>query len=197
MLVYLKSKFEWGVGEDLSEVDPRQSLFDGRVSASPALNLSRMQSAYSFFVPDSEYLVNLEGFLGYCNEKVWWGNTCLYCHRNLASVEGLKHMHNKRHCKILYKRAWTWRSMKSFTTSGGWRAGAVTTSAAVAARRRRRPRSVSSSTMRQWRSSGRSMRSRGGDEEEWENVSDDNDSSMNDLEEEQEEQEEQEEEDNE
>jgi pre-60S factor REI1 len=104
-------------------VDPRQSLFDGRVSASPAANLSRMQSKYSFFIHDSEYLIDLEDFLGYCNKKVPWGNTCLYCHWTLASTEGLKHMHNKRHCKILYKRGMDMEESKVIQLWEGGRHG--------------------------------------------------------------------------
>jgi pre-60S factor REI1 len=87
------------------EIDPRQSLFDDVISDTPADNLARMRSEYSFFLPDSEYLVDLEGFLGYCNEKVRWGNVCLYCQKSFGSAEAtLKHMRDKRHCKIAYER---------------------------------------------------------------------------------------------
>jgi pre-60S factor REI1 len=87
------------------EIDPRQSLFDDVISDTPADNLARMRSEYSFFLPDSEYLVDLEGFLGYCNEKVRWGNVCLYCQKSFGSAEAtLKHMKDKRHCKIAYER---------------------------------------------------------------------------------------------
>ena len=57
--------------------------------------------------PDPEYCADLEGLLGYCNEKVrWghWGNVCLYCQKSFSSAEAvLKHMQDKRHCKILYE----------------------------------------------------------------------------------------------
>jgi len=87
------------------EINPSQSLFDDHTSASPALNLQYMRSKYSFFLPDSEFCVDLEGFLGYCNEKVRWGNLCLSCQKSFTSTDGvLKHMRDKRHCKILYER---------------------------------------------------------------------------------------------
>jgi pre-60S factor REI1 len=64
-----------------------------------------MTNTYSFFIPDPEYLVDLEGLLGYCSEKVRLGHTCLYCQRIFTTYEGcMKHMRDKRHCKILYER---------------------------------------------------------------------------------------------
>lgn len=91
--------------EEPPEINPSQSLFDNHTSSSPSANLSYMQSKYSFYLPDIEYCTDLEGFLGYCNEKVRWGNTCLYCQKTFKSVEGvLKHMRDKRHCKVLYER---------------------------------------------------------------------------------------------
>ena len=87
------------------EVNPCQSLFDNHISSSPSENLSYMQQHYSFYLPDMEYLTDLEGFLGYSNEKVRWGNMCLYCQKTFKSAESvLKHMTDKEHCKILYER---------------------------------------------------------------------------------------------
>eukprot|EP00579_Thalassiosira_antarctica_P002004 CAMPEP_0201869818 /NCGR_PEP_ID=MMETSP0902-20130614/3190_1 /ASSEMBLY_ACC=CAM_ASM_000551 /TAXON_ID=420261 /ORGANISM="Thalassiosira antarctica, Strain CCMP982" /LENGTH=484 /DNA_ID=CAMNT_0048395373 /DNA_START=33 /DNA_END=1487 /DNA_ORIENTATION=+ len=87
------------------EINPSQSLFDNHVSPTPQANLEYLQSTYSFYLPDPEYCVDVEGFLGYCNEKVRWGNLCLCCQKSFASGEAvLKHMKDKRHCKILYER---------------------------------------------------------------------------------------------
>ena len=91
--------------EEPPEINPSQCLFDNHTSSTPQSNLSYMQSTYSFFLPDSEYCIDLEGFLGYCNEKIRLGNICLYCQRTFTSTEGvLRHMKDKRHCKILYER---------------------------------------------------------------------------------------------
>jgi pre-60S factor REI1 len=87
------------------EINPSQSLFDSHTSASPAANLKYMESKYSFYLPDREYCVDLEGFLGYCNEKVRWGNICLYCQKQFGSTDGVvKHMKDKAHCKVQYER---------------------------------------------------------------------------------------------
>eukprot|EP00578_Thalassiosira_sp_NH16_P004745 CAMPEP_0181133248 /NCGR_PEP_ID=MMETSP1071-20121207/31428_1 /TAXON_ID=35127 /ORGANISM="Thalassiosira sp., Strain NH16" /LENGTH=487 /DNA_ID=CAMNT_0023219637 /DNA_START=36 /DNA_END=1500 /DNA_ORIENTATION=+ len=91
--------------EEPPEINPSQSLFDNHISSSPAANLSYMQSKFSFYLPDIEYCTDLEGLLGYCNEKVRWGNICLCCQKTFKSAEAvLKHMRDKRHCNILYER---------------------------------------------------------------------------------------------
>eukprot|EP00581_Thalassiosira_minuscula_P009345 CAMPEP_0183705326 /NCGR_PEP_ID=MMETSP0737-20130205/2458_1 /TAXON_ID=385413 /ORGANISM="Thalassiosira miniscula, Strain CCMP1093" /LENGTH=506 /DNA_ID=CAMNT_0025932463 /DNA_START=42 /DNA_END=1562 /DNA_ORIENTATION=- len=87
------------------EINPSQSLFDNHISPTPQGNLSYLKTKYSFYLPDSEYCIDVEGLLGYCNEKVRWGNLCLYCQKSFGDTEAvLKHMRDKRHCKILYER---------------------------------------------------------------------------------------------
>ena len=91
--------------EEPPEINPSQSIFDNHVSPTPADNLSYLQSNFSFYLPDRKYCTDLEGFLGYCNEKVRIGNVCLYCQKSFTSTEAvLKHMRDKRHCKIRYER---------------------------------------------------------------------------------------------
>lgn len=90
--------------EKAIEIDPRQCLFDKHVSATADANLARMQRKYGFFVPDQEYLVDPEGLVGYCHEKIKLGHICLYCHKIFTTWEGCqKHMLATRHCKIRYE----------------------------------------------------------------------------------------------
>ncbi|KAL7490158.1 hypothetical protein ACHAW6_015891 [Cyclotella cf. meneghiniana] len=91
--------------DDLPEINPNQSLFDNHVSPSLADNLTYMTNTYSFYLPDPEYCIDTEGVIGYCSEKIRLGRTCLYCQRIFTTSEGcMKHMRDKRHCKILYER---------------------------------------------------------------------------------------------
>ena len=91
--------------DEAPEINPSQSLFDNRTLTSPTQNLKYLQQAYSFYLPDPEYCIDVEGFLGYCNEKVRWGNLCLYCQKPFGSAESvLKHMKDKEHCKVRYER---------------------------------------------------------------------------------------------
>lgn len=68
-------------------------------------NLIHMGEVHSFFVPDVDYLVDLEGLMAYLGSKVGQGFLCLWCNTRskqfqyLAAVQ--KHMRDKGHCKIL------------------------------------------------------------------------------------------------
>jgi pre-60S factor REI1 len=75
------------------------------MSASIDANLERMQRKYGFFLPDQEYLVDAEGLLGYCHEKIKLGHYCLYCQRIFSTYQGcMKHMIAKNHTKLRYER---------------------------------------------------------------------------------------------
>ena len=51
-----------------------------------------------------EHLVDLEGLLGYCQEKIKLGHYCLYCDKMSKTWQGCqKHMIQKQHCKIRYE----------------------------------------------------------------------------------------------
>ncbi|KAL7473561.1 hypothetical protein ACHAXS_014004 [Conticribra weissflogii] len=90
---------------ELPEIDPCQSLFDNQTSSTLEENIEYMRQTYSFFIPDVEFIADLEGLIGYCSEKIRLGRTCLYCQKMFTSHEGcMKHMRDKRHCKILYER---------------------------------------------------------------------------------------------
>ncbi|KAF9185237.1 hypothetical protein BGZ51_002761 [Haplosporangium sp. Z 767] len=69
-------------------------------------NVDHMTKAHGFFIPDIEYLVDLEGLIRYLGEKVSVGNICLHCNgkgRQIKSLEAVrKHMVDKGHCKIPY-----------------------------------------------------------------------------------------------
>ena len=61
------------------EIDPKQSLFNQHKSNSLKENVHYMQQKFGFFLPDRECLVDVEGLLGYCHEKIKLGHFCLYC----------------------------------------------------------------------------------------------------------------------
>mmetsp|Transcript_29032 Transcript_29032/g.47954 ORF Transcript_29032/g.47954 Transcript_29032/m.47954 type:complete len:475 (-) Transcript_29032:35-1459(-) len=93
------------VEEEPPVIEPRQCLFDKHFSPTLTANLERMHRKYGFFVPDQEYLVDAEGLLGYCHEKVKLGHTCLYCQRIFTTWHGCqKHMISTEHTKLRYER---------------------------------------------------------------------------------------------
>lgn len=70
-------------------------------------NVKHMSVAHSFFVPDTEYIVDLEGLLMYLGEKVTRDFICLWCNdrgRTFYSLDAVrKHMTDKGHCKMLHE----------------------------------------------------------------------------------------------
>lgn len=70
-------------------------------------NLEHMSKSHGFFIPDIEYLTDLEGLLKYLGEKVGVDNMCLYCNekgKTFYSVEAVQHhMIDKSHCKMYFE----------------------------------------------------------------------------------------------
>jgi pre-60S factor REI1 len=86
------------------EIEPRQCLFDKHMSKTIEANAERMLRKYGFFLPDSEYLTDMEGLLGYCQEKIKLGHICLYCQRVFKTGKGCQnHMVSKLHTKLRYE----------------------------------------------------------------------------------------------
>lgn len=77
--------------------------------SSPTLksNMRHMQLVHSFFIPDVDYLSDLEGLLKYLGEKITVGWTCLTCNgkgRTFHSAEAVQdHMRTMAHCKLAYE----------------------------------------------------------------------------------------------
>eukprot|EP00741_Cyanophora_paradoxa_P011229 tig00020554_g10849.t1 len=70
-------------------------------------NVEHMTKVHGFFIPDVEYLRDVEGLVRYLGEKVAVGNVCLYCNgkgRSFHSLDAVqKHMVSKSHCKLRYE----------------------------------------------------------------------------------------------
>jgi pre-60S factor REI1 len=90
--------------EEQIEIDPCQSLFDRHVSASALENADYLYQTYGFFIPDREFLTDLEGLLGYCQEKIQIGHVCLYCQKRFATGSACTmHMKSSNHTKLRYE----------------------------------------------------------------------------------------------
>ena len=85
-------------------IDPKQCLFDSKIFPDVQSNVDYMYQKYGFFIPDIEYLIDLEGLIGYCAEKIKLGHTCLCCQKTFSTWEGCqKHMIQTRHTKLKYE----------------------------------------------------------------------------------------------
>lgn len=96
--------------DDADRIPPTSCLFCDESSDSPDENVKHMTSSHSFFIPDVEYLIDLEGLLTYIGYKVGVGKTCLWCgddrkspYRSVRSVQ--QHMRDKGHCKMSHEGA--------------------------------------------------------------------------------------------
>mmetsp|Transcript_15330 Transcript_15330/g.17522 ORF Transcript_15330/g.17522 Transcript_15330/m.17522 type:complete len:479 (+) Transcript_15330:195-1631(+) len=91
--------------EEQPVIDPKQSLFDKHVSVDVKANVDYMYKKYGFFIPDIEFLVDMEGLVGYCAEKIKLGHTCLYCQKIFRTWRGCQeHMINTSHTKLKYEK---------------------------------------------------------------------------------------------
>lgn len=85
-----------------------ECLFCSSISSSLENNINHMSVKHGFFLPDADYLVDVEGMVTYLGEKVGEGHMCLWCgekSKMFHSVQAVqKHMVDKGHCKILFEK---------------------------------------------------------------------------------------------
>lgn len=76
-------------------------LFCNYESPSIALNVLHMERIHSMFIPEKQYLVNLEGLLTFLNKRIYEYLECLYCFKLKSTPLAVQtHMRDKGHCKI-------------------------------------------------------------------------------------------------
>ncbi|TGZ85664.1 hypothetical protein EX30DRAFT_301034 [Ascodesmis nigricans] len=76
-------------------------LFCSYLSPSLQLNVSHMTKAHGMFIPEAQYLVDLEGLIKYLGTKLLLGNQCLYCNKTKGGLEGIRtHMRDKGHTML-------------------------------------------------------------------------------------------------
>lgn len=90
-------------------------LFCDKKSSNIAGNLHHMSLTHGFFIPEDQYLIDLEGIMEYLGFKVGAGATCLWCNKQFTTVHGVRlHMIYKNHCKILYDQEKAVEEFKEF-----------------------------------------------------------------------------------
>jgi pre-60S factor REI1 len=82
---------------------PNISIFDNKEFETVEECVEYMATTFGFFIPDQEFLVDLEGLLGYLGEKVKLGGLCLCCQRQCKPGRPCQnHMKDSSHCKIAF-----------------------------------------------------------------------------------------------
>ncbi|KAK4232616.1 C2H2 type zinc-finger-domain-containing protein [Podospora fimiseda] len=78
-------------------------LFCNYESPTAELNVNHMEKIHGMFIPEKQYLVNLEGLLNHLQERVFDLNECLTCYKVKANTYAVQtHMRDKAHCTIPY-----------------------------------------------------------------------------------------------
>jgi len=82
------------------EIHPLNScLFCNLMSESLDENLKHMLVTHGFFIPDIDYLMDLEGLINYLQAKIRGGFICLYCKIEGRFAQAIQqHMIDKQHC---------------------------------------------------------------------------------------------------
>ncbi|PBP21234.1 C2H2 finger domain protein [Diplocarpon rosae] len=90
--------------DDSEILDPLRCLFCNSVSPLLKSNISHMSHAHSFFIPDLEYLIDVESFLNYLSTVISEFHECLFCGREKPNKIAVQdHMRAKGHCKLDYE----------------------------------------------------------------------------------------------
>jgi pre-60S factor REI1 len=91
-------------GEIPLEVSLKRCLFCNYESPSMQLSAAHMERIHGMFIPEKNYLVDMEGLIGALHEKINEYHECVYCGKLKPSVFGLQtHMRDKGHCKIPFQ----------------------------------------------------------------------------------------------
>jgi pre-60S factor REI1 len=90
--------------ENDSEYSPSRCLFCNHKASDLQENTEHMRKSHGMFIPEKEYLVNLEGLIHYLYRKINENSECLYCHAIRNSPAGIRtHMRDKGHCMIAFE----------------------------------------------------------------------------------------------
>lgn len=86
------------------KIGPNISIFDDKEFDTTDECVQYMATKFGFFIPDAEYLVDLDGLVEYLGEKVKLGGYCLYCQKIFGPGKPCQnHMTSKSHCKLRYE----------------------------------------------------------------------------------------------
>lgn len=90
-----KSELSWTINS---------CIFCNYNSPSVSLNANHMERFHGMFIPEKQYLTDLEGLLQYLLERVHEGHQCLFCYKVKSTTFAVQtHMRDKGHCKIPFE----------------------------------------------------------------------------------------------
>lgn len=89
---------------DDGEYSSARCLFCSKKESDINANVDHMLKGHGLFIPERDYLIDLEGLLHYLYRKINENNECLYCHVIRNNPAGIRtHMRDKGHCMIAFE----------------------------------------------------------------------------------------------
>lgn len=89
---------------DEEEFSLSRCLFCSNKESDINANADHMLKSHGTFIPEKDYLVDLEGLLHYLYRKINENSECLYCHAIRNNPAGIRtHMQDKGHCMIAFE----------------------------------------------------------------------------------------------
>lgn len=86
------------------EIPISRCLFCNYDSPNLKLSVMHMAKIHGLFIPEQDFLVDMEGLIRYMQAKIHQNFECLYCHKLRGNAEGVQtHMRDKSHCKIAFE----------------------------------------------------------------------------------------------
>ena len=87
-----------------SAVPMNRCLFCNYDSPNMKLSVMHMSKYHGMFIPEQNYLTDLEGLITWLHDRISELHECLYCHKYKGSMEGIQtHMRDKGHCMIAFE----------------------------------------------------------------------------------------------
>lgn len=91
-------------GASKSDVSLNRCMFCNYESPTFKLGIMHMNKFHGMFIPEQQYLVDLEGLIRYLHSKIMENHECLYCHKLKNSMSSIQtHMRDKGHCMIAFE----------------------------------------------------------------------------------------------
>lgn len=88
-----------------SSVPLSRCLFCNYDSPSLKLSVQHMNKIHGLFIPEQNYLVDLDGLVGYLQAKIHENHECLRCHKLKPTAPAVQtHMRDKGHCTIAFEK---------------------------------------------------------------------------------------------
>jgi len=87
-----------------TKIPTSRCLFCNYDSPSLKLSVQHMTKIHGLFIPEQNYLVDLDGLVGYLQAKIHENHECLRCHKLKPTAPAVQtHMRDKGHCTIAFE----------------------------------------------------------------------------------------------